>query len=367
MASTDEARRRIFRPEYEGMRGSGFSIEVYRPQYALTNEEMQSWNIVTGNGRPRTAAHILDKIGSTHRYVADDSETVVRMGAEAAHKALKGKNSVDFVMVSSGFPTGEDLSQKIGSELGLHLGEDEGLNIHMACSGYAAGLLYLHKNRERFDGARILLLNSEKYHTHLADLRKPDGVKRDPSLAQTIFSDGAVASVFTYGKDIEVLGAKKITPDDLPDEVNEHIRMPIDENLITGVSITTPIPESLTGKVSQDGPGVFRTMMSIVPTLATEAVEASGLSEEEIKMAIIHQGSKRMTQGLEEKFAGRFGEVAHDYHEGNFSSGSIPKQLGILFESGRINPGDNLLLAGFGGGLMGVSLVVKMGGKTNGK
>lgn len=357
----DEASPKTFRPDYEGFRGSGISVEMYRPRYALTNEEMERWNIVTGNGRPLTAAHILDKIGSTHRYVADEHETVVSMGVEAAHKALQGKNSVDFLMVSSSFPTGEDLSQKIGNELGMHLTEDEGLNIHMACSGYAAGLLYLHKNRERFEGARVLFLNSEKYHPHLADLRQPDGVKKDPSLAQSIFSDGAVASVFTFGKDIDVLGAKKITPDDLPTEVNEFIRMPIDEENITGRSLVIQIPESITGKVWQSGPDVFRTMMSVVPMLASATLEASGISEDQIKMTLVHQGSKRMTQGLEEKFAGRFGEVIHDYHEGNFSSGSIPKQIGSLLENRRINPGDNLLLAGFGGGLMGVSLVVQMG------
>lgn len=360
MAFPDGTNLKRFRHEYE-TRGKGLSIEVYRPKYALTNEEMASWKILTGNGRPLTADHILDKIGSTHRYVADDSETVVSMGAAVAHNALQGKNSVDLVMVSSSFPTGEDLSQKIGAELGFHMGQDDGLNIHMACSSYAAGLLYLHKNRERYEGARVLFVNSEKYHPHIANLKLSDGVSMDPSLAQTIFSDGAVASVFTFGKDIDVIAGKKITPDDLPTEVNELIKMPIDENKITGKSLSTPVPESDTGKVWQNGPGIFKTMMSVVPLLADEAILASGLLEKDIKMSIVHQGSKRMTEGIDEKLNGRFGPLMHDYGEGNFSSGSIPKQIDILLRDGKITSGDNLFLAGFGGGLMGVGLIVRIG------
>lgn len=337
------------------------SIGLYRPEYALTNEEIESWGVTTSSGKPLTAASIEDLIGVKKRYVANDSETPLRMGLEAAYGAVCGKPRADVLLVSTSFPTGEDLASRINSEFGLGVDQGERVNIHMACSGFAAGLAYLYERRLDLNGARVLFVSTEKYSPHLQDLRDKDALKIDPWLSQTIFSDMASATAFTLGQDLKILSSGSRF--DFTDQENRYIGMPIDYEKLQdgGACIVKDVPTSPTGKIYQDGPHVFKTMVRQIPPLVSKVLMDAGMTYADIAAILTHQGSKRMTDGIENNLPGDNSHIRRDQEDGNASSVAIPRLLKREIDEGRLFAGERIVMAGFGAGLMASASVVELG------
>lgn len=330
-------------------------LGTYQPRAALSNEEIESWGVKKPSGEVLTAAGIEGLIGVKRRFVADESETPLFMGLEAV-KAT-GQYSADVLLVSTSFPTGEDMASRMNDEFGL--GAKDRVNFHMACSGFAAGLNYLFLQREKLQGARVLMVAAEKYHPHLQDLREPDALQKDPWLSQTIFSDGAAAMSFTLGEDLSILGAKN-THDFTPEQ-NAAIRMPIDYSGVAGGYALKRVPPSPNGIVLQDGHSVYEVMSRRIPQFAGDLVEGSGVPITEITGIMTHQGSKKITDIIERRLKGSLGQVGHDQEDGNVSSAAIPKLMKRQIEERRILANDTFVIVGFGAGLMASGAIVKFG------
>lgn len=325
----------------------------YLPKTVLTNQEIESWRVLTPNGHPLTAESIRKRTGVIKRYVADKNETPFSMALHASQEALAktGKN-IDAVIVSTSFPTGENLSSKLQNEFGV---SGFHLDVHAACSGFTLSLAYLKEREKEFLGKKILFVATEKYSPHLYDLRSDDA-HNDASLAQTIFSDGAVAMIFEYGKDLEVISTMN---KNFPKEVNDYIKMPIDRSLLTSPFFEIPMPPSASGKLEQDGKKVYEVLCENVPPLIKDTVSSSNLNPLDIQTVFPHQGSFHIVKGLYLRLNEY--SVYRDFEEGNFSSASIPKALSKAFEKGEIKKGDTVVLAGFGAGLFASVAVVKFG------
>lgn len=326
------------------------SFGLYLPERAITNEEMASWNLTTNTGRLITARTILFATGVEKRRVADEEETPFFMGLNAAQQALNGKKP-DAVIVSTSFPVGLNVSQRISDELGFS--PDFHLDVHAACSGFTRSLAYLKEREQEFNGKRILLVATEKYSPFLHDL-KTEGRNSDPSLAQTLFSDGAFAIFFEFGKDIQILSAVNHR---FPEEFSNLIKMPVDQDLMAPPFINEPIPVSR--KFEQQGREVVALIRDNIKPLIEDAMRQANLKTSDIKMVFPHQGSRLTTKTVAETMNEY--PVYEDYSEGNFSSGSIPKALMKAIKQGEIKRGDNLVLAGFGAGMFASVVVVRLG------
>ncbi len=331
---------------------------IYLPKTILTNQDLESWNIKSKpNGKPKTARSILEITGIETRRVANDKETPLEMGLSAAQQALNGEKA-DVVIVSTSFPVKFNISQRISERLGLT--PESHLDVHAACSGFTRSLAYLKKNEQQFNGKRILLVTTEKYSPHVHDLRRIEGVAADPSLAQTLFSDGAYAVLFEFGKDMKILSAVNYS---FPEKVSNFIKMPVDPKFMVLPYINEPVPYPESHKFEQDGKEVLSTVSANIWSLIDEAVRRANLAPSDIKRVFPHQGSKPMTQAIiRAKMDGYDdGIVDEDYQEGNFSSASIPKALMKAVNRGEIKRGDNLVLAGFGAGMFASIAVVRLG------
>lgn len=325
------------------------------PKGILTNEEIESWAVKTSNGSLLTASSLEQKTGILKRYVADDEETPFSMAICAAREALKKQpqKNIDAVIVSTSFPTGENLSAHVQKELGI---SGRHLDIYAACSGFTLSLAHIKAHEGEFLGKKVLLITTEKYSPYLWDLR--DGLGHDdPSLSQTIFSDGAVAVVFEYGKDMKILA---YATKRFPKETEKFIEMPVDRNLLPSLPfIAVFAPKSSSGKFEQDGRNVYRLMCEAIPPLIEETVEKkAGLDPSNIKMVFPHQGSGHMVEGIAKRLP-KF-SLYPDFKDGNFSSASIPKALMKAIEEGRVEKGDKVVLAGFGAGLFASIAVVQL-------
>lgn len=332
------------KPKEKGPR-PGLSFGLYLPAGVLTNGEIGSWNLRTKNRNLLTADSIEEKTGVKRRFVANEAETPAFMGMMAAEEALGGNYDVDAVIVSSSYPTGANLADQLRLEMKLK-GVENVLEVGAACSGFSYGLSYLKANEYRFNEARILFVATEKYSPTLVDLRN-GGILEDPSMAQTLFSDGAVAMVFRYGRDMKI---KAYHNHRFPKEVSQYIRMPIDPTLIRHPYLEQSVPPSQNDKFFQNGPRVYAAVKSAVPELIRQTVKDANLTAKDIALVVPHQGSKPIVGALQEELPEY--TVYADYEDGNFSSASIPKALMQARNQGKIKKGDKFVAAGFGAGLL---------------
>lgn len=326
---------------------------TYLPKTILTNQEIESWGVLTPSGNTLTADNIQKRTGVAKRYVADPTETPLAMGLNAAQQALNGRKA-DAVIVSTSFPVGFNVSQRISEELGLS--PDFHLDVHAACSGFTLSLAHIKEHEQKSLGKKILFVTTEKYSPHLHNLRSA-GINTDPSLAQTIFSDGAIAMVFEYGKDIRVFSAINQA---FPKDVQDFIKMPIDRTLLKPPFVDIPVPYPKSGKFEQDGKKVYKLICETVPQLIQETIDEASLdSPQTIQMVVPHQGSGHMVNGISQRLDKYY--VYKDFEEGNFSSASIPKALNVAIKRGEIKKGNIVALAGFGAGLFASTVVVRFG------
>lgn len=324
-------------------------IATYFPEQVLTNKDIAYWGVQIG-GKALTAQSIHDKIGVKRRYVARADEKVLSMGIQAV-QSLPSSPQPDVVFFSTSYPDGTNNASDLIKH--LNLTADGCINIHAACSGFTLALSHIWENRDRLSGKKVLMVASEKYSPTLVDLRSDD---TDSSLAQTIFSDGAVAMSFTEGSDIKILNALNYS---FPRERSACLKMPIDYSLVRHPALTVDIPVSENGYFWMDGKAVYEGIREKVPKLIITAIEDAGLETRQVRMVIPHQASRHMLDAISKGLSNV--DVYRDLEEGNWSSASIPKAMLKAFNQGAIGSGDKLILAGFGAGLFASVTVVELG------
>lgn len=342
-------------PETEQRRGISFGF--YYPREVLTNADIGLWGVSTAGGHPLTAESILQKTGVRQRFVADPYEDHFFMGGVAALHALKngrGKGPVDFIFVTTTYGTGKNLADEINNRLNL---DAEALDVYEACTGFAGTLSHLRQNEAQYLGKAILIVSVDKHQEHVFDL-KNGGAKDDPALSQTIFSDGASAIRFTYGKDLTVLASA-----DLELGFADSLKLDDRRNLRVPPFIVKPesgIPLSESGKIEQQGKTVYGAVTRAIPDLITQTVQKAGLEPEDIDLIIPHQASIHVLETLQARLKDYPRKVFIDIEDGNFSSASIPKAMREAMRQSRIGRGSTAVLAGFGAGLFASVAVVKL-------
>lgn len=111
-------------------------------------------------------------------------------------------------------------------------------------------------------------------------------------------------------------------------------------------------PEGYRPFISMQGQKVFKWASTTMAQAVQEVCNRAGLAMESISCIVPHQANERIIRfaskklGIPlERFQVSIGNV------GNTSASSVLMALTDGYESGRINPGDKVVLVGFGGGL----------------
>ncbi len=101
-----------------------------------------------------------------------------------------------------------------------------------------------------------------------------------------------------------------------------------------------------------DGQEVFKFAVKKVPSCIEEMLKEHQEKPEDIRYYLLHQANERIIAAV----AKRLGEPAEKFPMnisayGNTSAASIPILLDELNREGKLNRGDKIVMAGFGGGL----------------
>lgn len=106
------------------------------------------------------------------------------------------------------------------------------------------------------------------------------------------------------------------------------------------------------GKLSMDGQKVFRFAVKRVPEVIEELMAQMNITDSQIDFYIFHQANLRIVESVVKRLGIDMKKVPVNIERmGNTSSASIPILLDELCVTGRLKPGMQMIMAGFGAGL----------------
>lgn len=304
------------------------------PKKILTNEELAK--TVDTNDE-----WIRERTGIEQRHIAGPEETTASLSTEAALKALKVANlppsEIDLIIVATCTP--EHLFPATANIVQDNIGASRagGFDILAACTGFIYALNTATQIIRGGAAENALVIGAETLS------RVVDWTDRSTCI---LFGDGAGAFVL-QGSD---------RPGGVISSIMRSDGSGADTLIIPGGG--SKIPATATSYqeghhfVKMNGREVFRFATRVMANTTREVIEKANLTLDDISIIIPHQANKRIIEaaarGLDLPIE-RFMINVQDY--GNTSAATIPIAAVEAVEQGRLNPRDNTVLVGFGGGL----------------
>jgi 3-oxoacyl-[acyl-carrier-protein] synthase-3 len=122
----------------------------------------------------------------------------------------------------------------------------------------------------------------------------------------------------------------------------------------------SPQPDA---RIIMDGRGIFRSAVTAMSREAEKAINEAGLTVDDIALCVPHQANIRILNAMAKSVGLPVDRVYVNLDRyGNTSSATIPIALAEAAAEGRLQPGDNVLLAAFGGGLSWGAMVLQWSG-----
>lgn len=297
------------------------------PGEPVTNDDLVARGIDTSD------AWITDRTGIRARHLAAEGVTSSQLGAEAARRAMAAAgctaDDIDLIIVATVtpdmvFPSTACLIQ---NELGITHGF--AFDMQAVCSGFVYALTVAEKFIRSGSHKRALVIGADVFSRIL------DWKDRGTCV---LFGDGAGAVVLEASDEPGILATA------LHSDGSLHGILEVPGSIRNGQIVGSPY-------VHMDGQAVFKQAVHLLSDVAREALDAAGLSVEQLDWLIPHQANIRIMQST----ARRLGVptekvvVTVDRH-GNTSAASVPLALDVAVRDGRVQPGQTVLLQGVGGG-----------------
>lgn len=330
----------------QGSESSILSVGTYRPARLVPNSEIV-------DRIDSSDEWIVQRTGIESRRFASAEESVLDMAQSAAEQALKRANltisDIDTVIVATiTFPfqapsAATAVLQRMGNPTAA------AFDINAACAGFCYGVAMAHDFIKAGSSKKVLVIGVEK----ISDFT-------DPSDRATafIFADGAGAVVIgesvepgigpvEWGSDADNRDAIMMTPSWI--EVRDV------QTQLTKADIKWP-------NIFQEGQTVYRWAVFAMSKAALKALDAAGLSVNEIDAFIPHQANIRIIESMAKEMKMPDSVIVADdiRTNGNTSAASIPLAMDALLLKHPQLHGKVALIIGYGAGLVYAGQVVKL-------
>ncbi|MEE1753788.1 beta-ketoacyl-ACP synthase III [Streptomyces sp. SP18CS02] len=314
-------------------------IGAYRPARIVGNAEI--CELIDSNPEWIEARSGI----ATRRFAQDES--IASMGARAAEKALSAAgltpSDVSCVILAtmSYLHQAPPAAAACAAELGAT--GAAAFDLGAACAGFAHALSVANSLVVTGEADHVVVIGAER----MSDIVDP----RDRSTA-FLFGDGAGAMVI--GPAAEPGFGPAVWGTD-----TTHLRAI--EQSRSFAELKDPGAEGWP-YLEMAGQEVFRWAIGKVAPVALKAVEAAGVTLEDLDAFVPHQANMRITDAVVKGMGLPASvEVARTVRDdGNTSAASIPLALEALVAAGRVRPGGLVLTAGFGSGLSYCAQVVTL-------
>jgi 3-oxoacyl-[acyl-carrier-protein] synthase-3 len=128
------------------------------------------------------------------------------------------------------------------------------------------------------------------------------------------------------------------------------------------VGVSSAYDELLAGNayIEMKGNEVFRMAVKTLGRIVDETLAYNNMQKSDIDWLVPHQANIRIIQATAKKLRMDMDHVVVTVHEhGNTSAASIPLALDHAVKTGNIQPGETILMEGFGGGFTWGSALVR--------
>ena len=310
------------------------------PNRRVTNAELES-------RLDTTAEWIAQRTGIHERRIAGSTETTASLAADAVRAALNNAkmlaSDIDLLIVATSTP--EQFMPHTGAFVGEMLGARcASFDLNTACSGFVYALVV---------GASMVTSGMNTVVVVGAETMSRITDQEDRSTA-ILFGDGAGAIVLTtHGGPSALLGY------DLGCDGSQTGIL----GILAGGSRRPTSRETLGSNeqfMHMNGQEVYKRAVRAVVESATATLERCDLIARDLAWFIPHQANLRIIEAAAQRVGIAESRVIVNLDRfGNTSAASIPMALCEAADDGRLQPGDRILLSGFGAGLTWASAIIE--------
>lgn len=313
----------------------------YLPPNRLTNAELVAQ--LAAAGVETSDEWIVERTGIRARHFAAEGVHSSDLGVAAAQNALQAAGcsaqDIDLIIVATSTPdmvfpsTACILQNKLGAN------GCAAFDVQAVCSGFVYALGIADALIQTGAANNALVVGSEVF-SRILD-----------------FKDRTTCVLFGDGAGAVVLQASS-TPGILATDMHadgKHVDILCVPGHVSGGAVAgDPL-------LKMDGQAVFKLAVGVLEDTARAVLAKAGKTEADIDWLVPHQANIRIMQSTARKLKLPMEKVVVtvDQH-GNTSAASIPLALDWAVRSGKIKPGQTLMLEGVGGGFTWGSVLLNL-------
>ena len=280
---------------------------------------------------------IRERTGIERRHVAEPGTATFELATQASERALDDAklkaSDLDMIVVSTSSPDGPfpSVACRVQEQLGVP--GCPAVDLLAACTGFQYALSMAHSYVATEQADTVLVVGAEVLS------RLVDWTDRGTCV---LFSDGAGAAIvrpaqrgpgiISWCLGADGRGYDQITCGDIP----------------RGAYAA----QDADPKIGMKGPDVFKFATDVFVRMAYAVAEQAEMRPEDIDLWVPHQANGRIIEAAARRIGLPLERVALTIAEyGNNSTATVPLALEHCVRGGSVEPGDRVLLAGFGSGL----------------
>jgi len=322
-------------------------VQGYVPDYVLTNKELE--NLVDTNDE-----WIVSRTGvKERRILKEEGKGSSELGTQAIKGLLAKTNTsaeeIDLIICATATPdmvfpsTACIIANKVGAKNAF------AYDLMAACSGFLFALSTASKFIETGTYKKIIVVGADKMSSIV------DYTDRATCI---IFGDGAGAVMLEPTKD--GLG--------IQDAILKADGAGMDFLHMKAGGSTKPASHATIDAkehyIFQDGQPVFKAAVKSMADVSEEIMKRNNLSADDVAWLVPHQANKRIIDATARRMGVGNEKVMLNIEKyGNTTNGTIP--LCLWEWENKLNKGDNIILAAFGGGFTWGSIFIKWAYDSN--
>lgn len=328
---------------YVGIKGTGSDS----PENVVTNQDLT--RLVDTNDE-----WIRTRTGIEKRHITINEPTSVlayRAGMRALENAGADVADLDLIIVSTVTPDAFTPATACIVQSLLKAKRAAAMDVNAACTGLVYGMTIASQFIQTGMYRNALVIGAETLSKIV------DWTDRNTCV---LFGDGAGAVYLEHVKpENGHILQYTLAADGTRGDLLECQAVPLRET-VNGTLIETQIHNSKTGTIVMQGGEVFKFAVKSIVSAITTVLKQEKLRMDDIAWIVPHQANLRIIDSAAKILktpTSKFFVNLQEY--GNTSSASIGIALDELNRSGRLQPGQKIILVGFGGGMTSGAILVE--------